>query len=103
MCSNNAFDLGFNSHIRMPNQPPYLPVSHVFPGVAQLGDEAGANGPTFIQNNSHSPIIELKRRYDQKGAYRVYSGKILTLTIKSPLHFYFTTKSSSKIILLIIK
>jgi hypothetical protein len=74
MCSNNAFDLGFNSHIRMPNQPPYLTVSHVFPGVAQLGDEAGANGPIFIQNNSHSPIIELKRRYDQKGAYRVYSG-----------------------------
>ena len=74
MCSNNKFDLGFESHIRGVNRENHLTVSSVFPGREMLGNEAGgANASIFIENyGDRGPLVELKRRYDSRGDYNIY-------------------------------
>ena len=72
-CSNNAFNLGFNSHIRGFNVEDSFVSSHVFPGKAQLGNESGANGPIYTWNDGMT-VIELNKRYNRNGMFIVQSG-----------------------------
>ncbi len=42
----------------------YLHTSQrVFPGLQQIGNESGANGPIYIVNAADAPLIAVNRRY----------------------------------------
>jgi hypothetical protein len=70
-CTNGRFRDGTYSHIRGDGVD-LQPVSKVFPGKGQLGNESGANGPIYTYNPDQGPIIIIKRRHDGGAKHRIY-------------------------------
>lgn len=75
VCGMDKFDNGFNSHIRGTGTG-LIHGTKVFPGVRQLGNEAGANGPIYIDNPDQGLIIALNRRYQGPGSRYLISDRI---------------------------
>ncbi len=74
-CNVYSFDNGFNSHIRGSGIG-ILSNSKVFPGVLQLGNESGANGPLWVDNTDQGVMVELNRRYQGENTRYLLSQRM---------------------------
>ena len=62
---------GFDSNVRVIIGERMVPQA-VFPGLQQAGNESGANGPLYAVNAAGAPILEINRRYTDKGILKEY-------------------------------